>query len=191
MLKSLCLPKRGQEKVSWVKNQSLTPEVFPGFFIPSLANNTGKMKKIALLGLLFITSISLIHSQQALTEKQQNAITHLIDQYSEAREKIDTNLLKSILTTDIDQLVSNGEWRKGIASAVAGMVKSSATQPGTRTLKVESIKMLNSTTAIADCRYEITNTDGSIRKMWSAFIVVNEKGKWKISGIRNMLPSGQ
>lgn len=149
------------------------------------------MKRIALLSLLFIISKSSLFAQQAPTEQQQKAITHLIDQYSEAREKIDTNLLKSILTTDIDQLVSNGEWRKGIASAVAGMVKSSSSQPGTRTLKVESIKMLNATTAITDCRYEITNTDGSIRKMWSAFILVNEKGKWKISAIRNMLPSTQ
>ena len=149
------------------------------------------MKKITLLVLLYIPGISFSYSQQAPTPQQQTAITHLIDQYSEAREKIDTNLLKSILTTDIDQLVSNGEWRKGIASAVAGMVRSSSSQPGTRTLKVESIKMLSQATAIADCRYEITNTDGTIRKMWSSFIIVDEKGKWKISSIRNMLPSSQ
>jgi hypothetical protein len=149
------------------------------------------MKRILLSGLLYISGISILHAQPTPTTQQQSAITHLIDQYSEAREKIDTNLLKSILTTDIDQLVSNGEWRKGMASAVAGMVRSSSTQPGTRTLKVESIKMLNSVTAIADCRYEITNSDGTIRKMWSSFIVVDEKGKWKISAIRNMLPSVQ
>ena len=149
------------------------------------------MKKIILLVLFYIGGISFLYSQQTPNPQQQTAITHLIDQYSEAREKIDTNLLKSILTTDIDQLVSNGEWRKGIASAVAGMVRSSSTQPGTRTLKVESIKMLNPATAIADCRYEITNADGSIRKMWSSFIVVDEKGKWKISSIRNMLPASQ
>jgi uncharacterized protein (TIGR02246 family) len=149
------------------------------------------VKKTTLLVLFYIIGISFLYSQQTPTPQQQTAITYLIDQYSEAREKIDTNLLKSILTTDIDQLVSNGEWRKGIASAVAGMVRSSSTQPGTRTLKVESIKMLNSTTAIADCRYEITNADGTMRKMWSTFIVVDEKGKWKISAIRNMLPSSQ
>jgi len=149
------------------------------------------MKIIALLGLLYISGISISHAQLTPATRQQTAITHLIDQYSEAREKIDTNLLKSILTTDIDQLVSNGEWRKGIASAIAGMVRSSSTQPGTRTLKVESIKMLNPATAIADCRYEITNADGTIRKMWSSFVVVNDKGKWKISAIRNMLPSSQ
>lgn len=149
------------------------------------------MKIIALSVLACILGMSSIYCQQTPTPQQQTSITHLIDQYSEAREKIDTTLLKAILTTDIDQLVSNGEWRKGIASAVAGMVRSSSTQPGIRTLKVESIKMLNSITAIADCRYEITNADGTMRKMWSSFIVVEDKGKWKISAIRNMLPSNQ
>lgn len=52
------------------------------------------MKRIALLSLLFIISKSSLFAQQAPTEQQQKAITHLIDQYSEAREKIDTNLLK-------------------------------------------------------------------------------------------------
>jgi uncharacterized protein (TIGR02246 family) len=147
------------------------------------------MHKIILLILFSLATISLLYSQQLPNEQQHKAITSLIGKYSEAREKIDTSLLKSILTDDIDQLVSNGEWRKGIASAVAGMVRSSSSQPGTRTLKVESIKMLNPATAIADCRYEITNADGTLRKMWSAFIVVEEKRKWKISAIRNMLPS--
>lgn len=148
------------------------------------------MKKAAILILLNMISFTFLYSQQP-NEQQQKAITRLIDQYSEAREKIDTNLLKSILTPDIDQLVSNGEWRKGLPAAVAGMVRSSNAQPGTRTLKVESIKMLSLVTAIADCRYEITNADGTMRKMWSSFIVVEEKGKWRISSIRNMLPASQ
>jgi uncharacterized protein YxjI len=49
--------------------------------------------------------------------------------------------------------------------------------------------MINPTTAIVDCRYEIQNTDGTVRKMWSTFLVVAEKEKWKITAIRNMLPA--
>jgi len=123
--------------------------------------------------------------------QQQKAFTNLIDKYSEAREKSDTTLLKTILTSDIDQLVSNGEWRKGIGAAVQGMLRSSAGSPGTRTLKVESMRMLSPASAIIDCRYEIQNADGTTRKMWSSFIVVEEKKIWKISAIRNMLPAGQ
>lgn len=120
---------------------------------------------------------------------QEKAITRLIDQYSLAREKIDTVLLKSILTPNVDQLVSTGEWRVGIKSAVDGMLKSSAGSSGTRTLSIDKIQMLSATSAIVDCRYDIQNADGSIRKMWSSFIVVDEKKVWKIRSIRNMLPS--
>jgi hypothetical protein len=92
---------------------------------------------------------------------------------------------------DVDQLVSTGEWRDGIQSSVKGMLRSSASTPGTRTLTVEKIRLASSSSAIVDCRYEIKNDDGSLRKMWSTFVVVAEKGGWKISAIRNMLPSGQ
>ncbi len=128
---------------------------------------------------------------QVATERQRKEIIALVDKYSEAREKRDTILLKSILTPDIDQLVSTGEWRTGITASVKGMLRSSQTSPGTRTLTVDKIKLLDSKTAIADARYEIQNADGSIRKMWSTFIVVNSNGTWKVSAIRNMLPSPQ
>jgi ketosteroid isomerase-like protein len=118
-------------------------------------------------------------------------IYKLIDNYSLARDKKDTALLKTILTNDIDQLVSNGEWRSGINEAVLGMQRSSQGNPGTRTLTVEKIRFLDSKNAIADARYEIRNPDGTVRKMWSTFVVVNQKGKWKISAIRNMLPAIQ
>jgi ketosteroid isomerase-like protein len=123
------------------------------------------------------------------TEQQKKDIYHLIDQYSLARENRDTVLLKKILTTDVDQLVSSGEWRNGIASSVKGMQNSSATSPGTRTLTIDKLRFFNSNTAIADCRYEIRNSGGATRKMWSTFVVVSEKGGWKISAIRNMLPA--
>ncbi|MEP7372218.1 MAG: DUF4440 domain-containing protein [Chitinophagaceae bacterium] len=150
------------------------------------------MKKIILFLLLNLIVASFLYAQNNMPDQhQQKAISSLIDQYSEAREKRDTVLLKTILTTDVDQLVSTGEWRNGIADAVQGMMKSSANSPGTRTLTVDKIRMLNTASAIVDCRYEIQNTDGAARKMWSTFIVVAAKKKWKISAIRNMLPSSQ
>lgn len=148
------------------------------------------MKNISLLLLLNFAGILFLYGQHNTPdEHQRNAITFLIDQYAEAREKSDTLLLKKLLTIDVDQLVSTGEWRIGIAASVQGMLKSSANTPGTRTLGIENIRMFNPTTAIVDCRYEIQNTDGAIRKMWSTFLVVSEKKIWKISAIRNMLPA--
>lgn len=135
---------------------------------------------------LVIASSGLIHAQN---EKQRKDITEVIAQYSRAREDRDTVLLKTILTSDVDQLVSTGEWRRGIRSAVEGMLASSAGRPGSRTLSVERIKLVGAKGAVADCRYEITSPDGSVRRMWSTFILVSEKGTWKISAIRNMLPA--
>jgi hypothetical protein len=87
------------------------------------------------------------------------------------------------------QLVSTGEWRVGVNAAVEGMMKSSANSPGTRTLHIERIQTITSSSAVVDCRYEIQNTDGTARKMWSTFIVIDDKKKWKIMAIRNMLPA--
>ncbi len=148
------------------------------------------MKKAILLFLLHLTGFIFLYSQPtpAINDKQQKAITSLIDQYSLARENKDTVLLKAILTPDVDQLVSTGEWRTGINAAVEGMIKSSANSPGTRTLRIEKIQMLTPSSALVDCRYEIQNADGSVRKMWSTFILVADKELWKIRAIRNMLP---
>lgn len=124
------------------------------------------------------------------SKDQQQAIFSLIDQYVQARETKDTVLLKNILTTDMDQLVSSGTWRVGIEVAVKGMLQSSTRNPGTRTIEVDKIRFLTSDNAIADARYEIQNSDRTVRKMWSTFVVVRKEGKWKITAIRNMLPSG-
>ena len=148
------------------------------------------MKKTTLLLLSHLACIIVLYGQEIkVNDKLQKAITSLIDQYSQAREKRDTGLLKTILTPDVDQLVSTGEWRVGINAAVEGMMKSSANSPGTRTLQVEKIQTISSSSAIVDCRYEIQNTDGTARKMWSTFIVIADKKKWKIMAIRNMLPA--
>jgi len=149
------------------------------------------MKKIALFSLLHLTGLMLLYGQHAITvnDKQQKAIATVIDQYSAAREKRDTILLKAILTSDVDQLVSTGEWRSGINAAVEGMMKSSSNSPGTRTLRIEKLQMITASSVIVDCRYEIQNADNTVRKMWSTFIVVAYKEKWKIRAIRNMLPA--
>jgi len=147
------------------------------------------MKNILLLLLSLSISLFVICQNAIPDESQRKAIVYLIDQYSQAREKKDTTLLKTILTADIDQLVSTGEWRNGIDAAVEGMIKSSVNSPGTRMLTIDKIKLFDAKSAIVDCKYEIQNPDASIRKMWSSFVVVFDKGIWKISAIRNMLPA--
>jgi hypothetical protein len=135
-------------------------------------------------------SLAVIAQGRSVPHDTEQALIALIDRYSSARETQDTLLLKEILTSDIDQLVSSGEWRLGLATAVKGMRRSSQVNEGKRTLGVERIKLLHATAALIDARYTIEPNDGSpIRNMWSTFIAVFEDGRWKISGIRNMLPS--
>jgi len=134
-------------------------------------------------------AMPLIYPQDTISStEQRQGIYALVDTYAQAREKKDTVLLESILSTDVDQLVSSGKWRKGKKESMKGMLQSSASNPGTRTLKIERMRFLNSESAIADARYQIQNADGTVRKMWSTFIVVYEDG-WKITAIRNMLPA--
>lgn len=129
------------------------------------------------------------YAQESPSAQEEQPIYGLIDQYARARETKDTVLLKEILTDRIDQLVSTGEWRRGFETAKQGMLRSSSANPGVRTLVVDQIRFLNPESAIVDTRYEIANTNGSIRKMWSTFIVVYEHNRWKITAIRNMLPA--
>jgi ketosteroid isomerase-like protein len=145
------------------------------------------MKKTAII-LFCLVSASTFAQKLTLTNKQQQDITTLIDNYSKAREQMDTVLLKNILTDDIDQLVSSGEWRQGIDESVQGMLRSSTSNAGTRKIVIDKMRLLTATSALVDTRYEIQNADGTERKMWSTFVVVYAKPSWKIAAIRNMLP---
>ncbi|TDH26983.1 DUF4440 domain-containing protein [Segetibacter sp. 3557_3] len=133
---------------------------------------------------------TLVGAQSAQpNQRHKDQISALIDSYSLAREQRDTALLRRIMTKDVDQLVSTGEWRYGIDAAVSEMIKSSANRPGTRTLIIEKMRTMGVDCVTVDCRYEIRDTGGTIRKMWSTFMIGKEKKNWKIAAIRNMLPA--
>ena len=150
------------------------------------------MKTIILFILINVSSALCLSAQElTITEKQKQTIETVISNYTQARENKDAALLESILTNDIDQLVSSGTWRKGKEESMKGMMRSSQSNPGTRTITVENIRLVTKDSGIADARYEIQNADGTARKMWSTFIVVLDNSSWKISAIRNMLPAGQ
>ena len=150
------------------------------------------MKKLILTYsfVLIIVASSIAQSLNA-TDQQNREIKTLVANYTKARDVQDPDLLESILTDDIDQLVSSGTWRKGKTESMAGMMRSSQNNGGKRTITVESVRLLTADCAIADTRYEIENEDGTARKMWSTFVVVQKEGNWKISAIRNMLPASR
>lgn len=149
------------------------------------------MKNLSLFILFTVVFTTFIFAREIKPEnKQEKEIYSLIDKYVKAREEKDTVLLQQILSDDIDQLVSTGEWRTGKAASFKGMMQSSTSNPGKRTIKIEKIRLIDSACGIADARYEIKNQDGTVRNMWSTFIVVYKNGGWKITAIRNMLIPG-
>lgn len=128
-------------------------------------------------------------SNAGLAQTNEKVFHDLIAKYAEAREKQDADLLKSVLTEDVDQLVSSGEWRIGLDTAVEGMKRSSQINEGKRVLTVEKVKILSPVSAVVDARYQIISPQDEVRNMWSTFIVVLQIDAWKIAGIRNMLPT--
>jgi superfamily I DNA and/or RNA helicase len=137
-----------------------------------------------------IVNYSVYGQGNPIEENQKKEIHSLIDTYLKARENKNEDLLRSILNTDVDQLVSSGEWRIGIEECVDGMMRSSTNNPGKRSIVVDKIKLLNPEAGIADAKYEIVNANGSVRRMWSTFILVLKHDKWLIAGIRNMRYDG-
>ncbi|MCC7341173.1 MAG: SgcJ/EcaC family oxidoreductase [Bryobacterales bacterium] len=139
--------------------------------------------------LLLIMSASLAALAQT-DSGDTAAIRSLVAKYAEAREQTDAATIERLFTAGADQLVSNGEWRRGRESLVKGMLASSRGNPGARTIAVETVRFLSPDVAIADARYEIDASDGrEARRMWSTFLAVRSADGWKIAAIRNMLPA--
>jgi uncharacterized protein (TIGR02246 family) len=128
--------------------------------------------------------------QGGVSTADDTAVRDLVRKYNDAREANDPKAIEALFVADADQLVSSGEWRRGRDVLVKGAMASSARTGGTRTLTVETIRMVGQDVAIADARYEISGlADGTTRKMWSTFVMAKQAGTWRISAIRNMLPA--
>ena len=113
----------------------------------------------------------------------------VVEAYVAARDARNEAAVRTLLTADVDQFTSRGEWRRGLEAAVAGMGRSTQQNPGERTLTVESVRLVSPGVAVVDGRYEIANTNGSTRRLWSSFVVVRQGSNWQIAAIRNMQPA--
>ena len=118
------------------------------------------------------------------------AIRRLVQKYVDAREQKNAQAVEALFTSDADQLVSSGEWRKGRDQVVRGAMASSERTGGKRTIALESIRYIDSGVAIADGRYVLTGlAGGTTRRMWSTFVLKRTSDGWRIAAIRNMLPA--
>jgi len=135
-------------------------------------------------------SAGLCYAQSNTTGNDEPPIREIVSKYVEARERNDPKAVEALFTSDADQLVSSGEWRKGRAAVVRGAMASSRNTGGKRTITVEQVRFVAPDVAIADGRYELTGLSGGTnRSMWTTLIVKKTSKGWRIAAIRNMLPA--
>ena len=143
------------------------------------------MKTFGYWSALFMIAASLF--AQSSDEK---AIRAIVQKYMDARESQDARAVEALFTSDADQLVSSGEWRKGRSDVVRGTLASSKNSGGKRTITVTSIRFLAPGVAMADGRYELAGlAGGDSRKMWTTLVLTRGSDGWRIAAIRNMLPA--
>jgi uncharacterized protein (TIGR02246 family) len=120
----------------------------------------------------------------------ESAVRHVVQKYMDARDQQDPHAIEALFTTDADQLVSSGEWRKGRPEVVKGTMASSQASGGKRTITVTSVRFLAPTVAIADGHYDLTGlAGGATRNMWTSIVLARGSDGWRIAAIRNMLPA--
>ncbi len=137
-------------------------------------------------GLILVASLM---AQSPASVKDESAIRGLVQRYVDAREQKNPQAVEALFTGDADQLVSTGEWRRGRDAVVKGVITSSQSMAGKRTIQVETIRIVAPDIALADGRYEVAGAPGGDRKMWSTFVMARGPDGWRIAAIRNMLPA--
>ena len=132
-----------------------------------------------------------VFAQSSDPSADERAIRDVVRRYVDARDRRDPKLLESLFTEDADQLVTTGEWRQGRANVVKGGLASSQANPGSRSIAIETVRMIAPGAAIADGRYDIAGSDGAApRKMRTTFVMTRDgSGAWRIAAIRNMAPT--
>lgn len=134
--------------------------------------------------LLSVLAAGLLLPAGLWAQSDDDAIRAIVQKYMDARESQDAQAVGALFTSDADQLVSSGVWRKGREELVKGTLASSRNTTGKRTITLTSIRYLVPAVAVADGRYELGE-----RKMWTCFVLSKSPSGWKIAAIRNMLPA--
>jgi uncharacterized protein (TIGR02246 family) len=143
---------------------------------------------LAIAGLVVVGVCAAQPAAGQSTEETQ--VREVIRKYVDAREKRDAKAVEALFTTDADQLTSSGDWRKGRPDIVKGTLASSQNTGGTRTITIETVRLIAPGVAIADGRYEIAGlAGGGTRSMWTSFTLARASDGWRIAAIRNMLPA--
>jgi uncharacterized protein (TIGR02246 family) len=129
-------------------------------------------------------------AQQRPGAADEGEVRNVVERYMAARAAQDPAAVAALFTSDADQFTTGGEWRRGRDQIRSGTAESSRRNPGSRRIKVESVRFVTLDVAIADGPYEISASGAVSRRMWTTFVLVRTGDGWRISAIRNMAPNG-
>jgi uncharacterized protein (TIGR02246 family) len=138
---------------------------------------------ICVLCLAFASSAP---GQSPAGNADQAAVRDIVRRYTQARELSDPKAIEALFTLDADQYTSSGEWRRGMAQLVKGMLETSARNPGTREITIAAVRFVTPDVAIVDGEY---TTGPDARRLWTTLTVKRDGRNWKIAAIRNIAPT--
>ena len=144
------------------------------------------MRCLICLICLALTS-SVVAQSPSVNPADEAAVRDIVRRYTQARELSDPKAIEALFTADADQYTTGGEWRRGMAQLVKGMLETSARNPGMRAITIAAVRFVTPDVAIVDGEYR-TGTDA--RQLWTTLTVKREGRGWKIAAIRNMAPTG-
>src|SRR5207245_254801 len=148
--------------------------------------HSDKMQSMRPLLIWFMAVASFPGTLGAQASRQnEQAIRSVVAEYMNARNRKDAEAVRKLFTPDADQLVSTGEWRKGLADLIRGTSASSQKETGTSSITVEDVRFVDPTVAIVDGRYRTTSLNGTTREMWTTIILKYVDPDWRITAIRN------
>jgi uncharacterized protein (TIGR02246 family) len=143
-----------------------------------------------ILAAFLVVGVPLLAQDRPPATGDEAAIREVVRKYVEAREARDPRAIGALFTADADQLVSDGQWRRGRDELVRGMLESSRKNAARRSIRLESIRFLAPGVALADGRYtQAGAADGKDRELWTTLLLTRDAKVWRIAAIRNMLPA--
>ena len=144
------------------------------------------MRGIILVICLVTTGANATAQAPPGTTSDDAAIRNLVHLFTQARERSDAKSIEALLTADVDQYTSAGEWRRGRERVVTGMIETSARNPGARAIEIAAVRFIAADVAIVDGGYK---TGADARQLWTTILVKRDGAAWKIAAIRNVSPT--
>ena len=139
-----------------------------------------------LVFLTIATAASAAAQSRPANTADEAAVRDVVRRYSQARELNDPKAIEALFTEGADQYTTSGDWRRGVPQLVKGMLATSASNPGRRTINIAAVRFITPDVAIVDGEY-LTGNDS--RPLWTTIVVQRVASGWRISAIRNAAPT--